>query len=146
MSSCRKAMYGGLFKIVHVRYKHKDLPLRPSHMLFQYHDILLGYRPTWGDGACTFKSVWRPGGCGRISLGTWVVEMAAETHEATPWEGVRLRPTIALEVGPTLARGESLTQAVREAARSSGDGPRDCPPPIKPYTEGFGLNVRTQHL
>jgi hypothetical protein len=82
-------MYGGgLFKTFFVLYRRQDLPLGQSDMFF--HDqILLRYRPSWGNGACIFKTVCRRGGYGWISGGTRMLELAAESREASLGYGAR---------------------------------------------------------
>jgi hypothetical protein len=60
-----------------------------SPICFFHDQILLRYRPNWGNGACIFKTVWRRGGYGWISGGTRMLEVAAESREASLGYGAR---------------------------------------------------------
>jgi hypothetical protein len=56
-------MFGGLLKMIYVRYRRQYLPPGPSNMFFQYR-VLLRCRPIWGDEACIFTN-----GCMRWDSG-----------------------------------------------------------------------------
>jgi hypothetical protein len=56
----------------------------------------------------------------RINGGTRVLELAADSREATPRKGARLTSSVALEVKHTHPKGWSLTPSARRIAATRG--------------------------
>jgi hypothetical protein len=86
ISSCREAMYGGFWKSILSVHQHMDLPLGQSDIISatKYSQILPRHG---GNDVC--EMFFGEEGYGRISGGTRVLEMAADSREATPWCGAR---------------------------------------------------------
>jgi hypothetical protein len=90
ISNCPEALYGGFWKNIISILQHKDLPLGQSDMFFQqlnthrYSSVTAG--TMFAD--CFFGKE----GYGRISGGTRVLELAADSWEAALGHGARYLP------------------------------------------------------
>jgi hypothetical protein len=103
-------------------------PARAVRYVFLRQDttkmFLQDYMSHLGGGACIVMTMWRRGKYGRISGGTRVLELAADSREATIGCGARSTSTSVLT--STRPKGGSKTTTARrtvaigEAARSGG--------------------------
>jgi hypothetical protein len=87
IGSCREAMYGGFWKKHNIRTPAHGTPARPVRYVFsatKYSHVLS--RPD-GNNAC--KMFFGEERYGRVNGGTRVLEMAAESWEATLGHGAR---------------------------------------------------------
>jgi hypothetical protein len=113
-------MWGGhLRRVWKSQYPHYITMISHSANPMCFSHNIVKYSPDKEAGAVPWTFIWREG-YGRISGGTRVLELAADSQEATPRKGARSTSNIAHEVEHTHLRGWSSTPTTRRTTAARG--------------------------